>query len=256
MTNIYALIDPTTKFVRYVGKSDNPEHRLHRHMTQDIKADNHRTRWLRKLKENGLKPDLVILEEVPKSEWQIHEKKWIKYYKESGYPLTNSTDGGDGMSNPSKETRLKISMNSRTRTAETLAKIGAATKKRWEDRSYRCHMVDCASNTSTETRKKMSISQKGKKHTNLTLKKMSDAHKNISKDTRLKMSISQKNRPIFSDDTKLKLSFSKRKTIINTENGILYNGIKEAANSLNISVSNLSKKLVGINNNNTPMKYV
>ncbi len=109
---------------------------------------------------------------------------------------------------------------------------------------------------SIETRKKMSISQKGKKHTNLTLKKMSDAHKNISKDTRLKMSISQKNRPIFSDDTKLKLSLSKRKTIINTENGILYNGIKEAANSLNISVSNLSKKLVGINNNNTPMKYV
>ena len=88
------------------------------------------------------------------------------------------------------------------------------------------------------SRKKMSIAQKGKKHTNLTLKKMSDAHKNISKDTRLKMSISQK------------------KTIINTENGILYNGIKEAANSLNISVSNLSKKLVGINNNNTPMKYV
>ena len=109
---------------------------------------------------------------------------------------------------------------------------------------------------SKETRLKMSISQKGKKHTNLTLKKMSDAHKNISKDTRLKMSISQKNRPILSDDTKLKLSFSKRKTIINTENGILYNGIKEAANSLNISVSNLSKKLVGINNNNTPMKYV
>ena len=36
----------------------------------------------------------------------------------------------------------------------------------------------------------------------------------------------------------------------------IYNGIKEAANSLNISVSNLSKKLVGINNNKTPMKYV
>lgn len=225
MTNIYALIDPTTKFVRYVGKSDNPEHRLHRHMTQDIKADNHRTRWLRKLKENGLKPDLVILEEVPKSEWQIHEKKWIKYYKESGYPLTNSTDGGDGMSNPSKETRLKISMNSRTRTAETLAKIGAATKKRWEDRSYRCHMVDCASNTSTETRKKMSEAAKsrppeirakqaeairGRRHTKEHKRKISEGGK-LSFTAERRAAISKRNREAtISESTKRKHSEYKK----------------------------------------------
>ena len=38
--------------------------------------------------------------------------------------------------------------------------------------------------------------------------------------------------------------------------GIFYYGIKEAADSLNISLSNLSKKLVGINFNNTQLKYV
>ena len=83
---------------------------------------------------------------------------------------------------------------------------------------------------------------------------MSDAHKNISKETRLKMSISQKNRPMINRETKLKLSYSKRKIILNVENGIFYYGIKEAADSLNISLSNLSKKLVGINFNNTQLK--
>ena len=57
-------------------------------------------------------------------------------------------------------------------------------------------------------------------------------------------------------ETKLKLSYSKRKIILNVENGIFYYGIKEAADSLNISLGNLSKKLVGINFNNTQLKYV
>ena len=92
----------------------------------------------------------------------------------------------------------------------------------------------------------------------ISRRKMSIAQKNkiVSKETRLKMSISQKNRPMISHETKLKLSYSKRKLILNVENGIFYYGIKEAADSLNISLSNLSKKLVGINFNNTQLKYV
>ena len=92
----------------------------------------------------------------------------------------------------------------------------------------------------------------------ISRRKMSIAQKNkiFSKETRLKMSISQKNRPMINHETKLKLSYSKRKIILNVENGIFYYGIKEAADSLNISLSNLSKKLVGINFNNTQLKYV
>ena len=92
----------------------------------------------------------------------------------------------------------------------------------------------------------------------ISRRKMSIAQKNkiVSKETRLKMSISQKNRPKINHETKLKLSYSKRKIILNVENGIFYYGIKEAADSLNISLSNLSKKLVGINFNNTQLKYV
>ena len=92
----------------------------------------------------------------------------------------------------------------------------------------------------------------------ISRRKMSIAQKNkiVSKETRLKMSISQKNRPMINHETKLKLSYSKRKIILNVENGIFYYGIKEAADSLNISLSNLSKKLVGINFNNTQLKYV
>ena len=108
---------------------------------------------------------------------------------------------------------------------------------------------------SKETRLKLSAAQTGKTRSASSRKKMSDAHKNISKETRLKMSISQKNK-IVSKETRLKMGISQKKIILNVENGIFYYGIKEAADSLNISLSNLSKKLVGINFNNTQLKYV
>jgi len=163
MTNIYALIDPRTKEIRYIGKSNNPEYRLKQHLKRDvILCDNHRTRWIRQLLLEKLQPILVILEKVPSSEWQIHEKKWIKKYRILGFNLTNSTDGGDGIENPSKETRLKISNNSRNRSNETLRKIGMASKKLWQNPQYRQYMIDCAKNISDKTRQKMSETAKNR----------------------------------------------------------------------------------------------
>lgn len=107
-----------------------------------------------------------------------------------------------------------------------------------------------------KTKALMSLAQKGKKHSEETKIKMSLAHKNISNETRLKMSNSQKNRESQSKETRLKKSYAKRKIILNTQTGIYYFGILEAAKSANISLSNLSKKIAGINKNNTDFIYV
>ena len=225
MIGIYKITNPKGK--TYIGQSVNIEKRWNRYKNLIPKDCIGQPLIYRSLIKYGVKNHIFeIIELCNKEELNKLESYYIVLY--------NSFNSKCGLNLTSGGTNYLFSDISRR-------KMSIAQKNKI---------------VSKETRLKLSAAQTGKTRSASSRKKMSDAHKNISKETRLKMSISQKNRPIFSDDTKLKLSFSKRKTIINTENGILYNGIKEAANSLNISVSNLSKKLVGINNNNTPMKYV
>lgn len=106
---IYGLIDPVTEQVRYVGKSQRPRERLANHLNE--RKPCHRTNWLQSLKRQGLRPKLVILAEVyPIAPWQPAEQAWIQYAREQGWPLTNSTDGGDGvpgLSGESKERMLR-----------------------------------------------------------------------------------------------------------------------------------------------------
>lgn len=63
-------------------------------------ARSHKAQWLKSLKEIGLKPLLIILEQTTRSDWQECERRWISYFKSiPNYPsLTNGTLGGDGMS--------------------------------------------------------------------------------------------------------------------------------------------------------------
>jgi hypothetical protein len=92
-TFIYSLEYPIGN-IRYIGKSDNPEKRLKRHIKESKwRNKNHRDHWLNSL-DNP--PILHIIEEVKYSEWQDREVYWISFYKKQGYKLVNGTDGGEG----------------------------------------------------------------------------------------------------------------------------------------------------------------
>jgi group I intron endonuclease len=91
--------------------------------------------------------EFKVVEECSKKKLSKREKHYIKFYNARNSNLGyNQTDGGDGISNPSSETRQRMSD----------AKIG---KKR-----------------SDETRKRMSDSQTGKKKSDETRKKISENH--------------------------------------------------------------------------------
>lgn len=94
-TFIYALIDPVSSEVRYVGKADNPEKRYKAHLHSNYN-NTKKECWIKSLKNNILKPSLVILEEIAEENWQECEKKWISHYKNLGVKLVNGTEGGDG----------------------------------------------------------------------------------------------------------------------------------------------------------------
>ena len=92
-TFIYALKDPFTGTIRYIGKSDRPKERLREHLKD--KERNHRTNWINSLGIIRSRPVLEVLDEVPKAEWEFWEKEWIRWARIMMFPLTNSTEGGE-----------------------------------------------------------------------------------------------------------------------------------------------------------------
>ncbi len=105
---IYGLIDPATNEIRYVGyTSKDVNRRLFEHIDESKhKVTSHKHKWIAKLIKSGSKPEIKILETVNDENWQDREKYWID---KLGYRLTNSTEGGEGLLNPSLDVRNRIS---------------------------------------------------------------------------------------------------------------------------------------------------
>lgn len=97
---IYALVDPCTSEVRYVGWSKDPEVRYRWHLDNAIDhvENTRKACWIRSLVRKNRYPELKILE-TGCGDWAAAERWWIKFYREEvGVRLTNMTDGGEGMS--------------------------------------------------------------------------------------------------------------------------------------------------------------
>lgn len=141
MISIYGLIDPRSGEVRYVGKSIRPKERLANHCND--RSSTWRTHWLRELQSEGLKPTLVIFEELPDgSDWQSAERRWIADARAKGWPLTNCTSGGDGVCDlpPDVRSRMAAVWLGRRHRPESLVRIGAASRGRTHTPEYRAYM--------------------------------------------------------------------------------------------------------------------
>jgi hypothetical protein len=168
-TFIYALCDPDTDMVRYIGKTNNVNFRFKRHLNDTTKT--YKTNWINVLKSQGKIPNLKIIEEINKDNWEESEKKWINYYRNlNGDLLTNTTDGGE-----------------------------CGAKKGFR----KGHIV------SEETRKKISIAGKGRKPTIEENRKRSESMKNLNPEIKnkiiSKLKLYLKTR-IISPETRAKLS--------------------------------------------------
>ena len=95
-TFIYALCDPRDGRVRYVGKSNNPEHRLLHHVKPSSPSHLPLIRWVNKLRGLGMRPVVRRIMAIPRDGWQEWERHWIQAFRWAGEDLLNITDGGDG----------------------------------------------------------------------------------------------------------------------------------------------------------------
>jgi len=90
---IYALTEPGTDTVRYIGKANNPEARLKTHLRDARRRDTPVCRWIRKLAKSNALPEMTILAWT--DEWQVEERKQISQHRAIGCRLLNVAEGGD-----------------------------------------------------------------------------------------------------------------------------------------------------------------
>jgi hypothetical protein len=135
-TFIYALKDPRSDEVRYVGKSDAPARRWRFHQ-RDKRSNAHRYRWLQQLKRDGLEPALVILEQCQMAEWPERERYWEAYFRAQGARLTNMAPCGGGpafaCATPAVREKMRQAALARPHpkhTPESLEKCRMAAQKR------------------------------------------------------------------------------------------------------------------------------
>jgi len=192
---IYALVDPRTREVRYVGKANEPSSRLRVHIRSgDLASFSPRERWIGGLAFFDLEPELLLLEET--DTWQEAERRWIALFRAISCDLTNSTDGGEGVRSGrhSPETRAKIAdaLRGRKYPPERVARSAAGRR---------------GLPLSAATRAKMSAARRGVKRSPETVAKMRAANlgKKLSVEHRAKIGVASLGR-IPSPEARAKMS--------------------------------------------------
>lgn len=91
----YALKDPFTNKIRYIGQTVDPGNRYRNHIYEAKKNNkNHKERWIIQLIRKNSKPIMEILWEdiMTANEANNFETDMIQFYKDEGCELTNSED--------------------------------------------------------------------------------------------------------------------------------------------------------------------
>lgn len=140
---IYVLIDPKSNQIRYVGKTTNIKRRLRRHIGERFLHDSHKDRWIRKIVDSNVLPEIEIIDEVDKSNWGYWEKFYISYFKSIGCLLTNGTIGGDEPPSTkgrkhTVESRLKMSNTKKGKPIPWLNNGSERTEEHRQNLSKSC----------------------------------------------------------------------------------------------------------------------
>jgi hypothetical protein len=164
VSSIYALCEPRTGEIRYIGKTSMPiQTRLHSHVRAARRASGRRyvSQWIQSL---DAPPTIRLLLIVRRENDAQAECGMIALYRARGCRLTNLTDGGEGVYGYKQSAELKAKRSlwmkgnkhsvGRKLSEEHRQKIGDASRGR---------------RMSEEVRLKMSAAQKGlglgRKHT-------------------------------------------------------------------------------------------
>ncbi len=133
---VYALIDPRTDRIRYVGQTvRSARRRLRRHLAPCyLRGTTRKEKWLRDLLTDGLEPRLEILQACSTTAaLDVAERQHIARLRAAGEDLTNLAPGGDGGGGPhTPESREKIrrALTGKPKSEEHRRRSGLASRGR------------------------------------------------------------------------------------------------------------------------------
>lgn len=94
-SGVYALVDPRTNRVMYVGQSIDAEYRFRQHCNPEgFDGNRAKSQWIDGLRRAGLAPRLVILREALGPDSDDAERELIAEYRGRGEAELNRADGG------------------------------------------------------------------------------------------------------------------------------------------------------------------
>lgn len=161
---VYALVDPESKEIRYVGKTSVGIARPNAHNRNARLEWTYKARWILGLHARGLKPLVSTLEMCRNGADLIAaERRWIADLRARGCRLTNLTDGGDGLPGYRQ-------------SAETIERrIGPLRgRKMPEDQRVRLSEAKKGTKASPETRAKLSAAGIGRRMSPEAIAKSAD----------------------------------------------------------------------------------
>jgi hypothetical protein len=107
-TYIYALVDPRTGEIKYIGATTAGIERYKRHNSNYyLKKSTLKNNWIKSLKLKNLSPELLIIEHCNKEDLCELEEFYISYFKFLGFVLLNHCDRGYGIKPQIKSTEEK-----------------------------------------------------------------------------------------------------------------------------------------------------
>lgn len=115
--SIYALVDPDSGELRYIGKANSPASRLKTHISDARQRKRPVHHWINKLLSQGKAPDMVVIRDGCK-DWKEDEKELIASGRAAGYRLLNLAEGGDAPM-CDKPTRQRNAIKACKRRAES-----------------------------------------------------------------------------------------------------------------------------------------
>lgn len=177
---IYALMDPDTNAVRYIGKTLTPKIRFAMHLCE--KRGTHKNNWLHQLKTRGARPVMVVIETISNSDdndWQERERYWIEHYRALGEPITNLDSGGNGGKLQAEETKEKLrnANTGKKRSEETRRRISISKQNPSEETREKLRRARLGKPQSEETKRKRAESRIGHKHSPETIEKLKAARR-------------------------------------------------------------------------------
>jgi len=89
---IYGLRSNAGGLFHYAGSSYLPRVRLRAHWCARESNFDEKAQWLAVLAERGERPVLVVLEMTTHGRREELERRWIRFLRENGHPLTNRRD--------------------------------------------------------------------------------------------------------------------------------------------------------------------